>query len=134
MKRFLTIFFIISIVALCISIITAQPEMIILKNSDVFKGKQRSAVEFPHGIHMEGDLGCIDCHHQYQNGKNILDEDELEEGNPKIKCANCHTGNSGSNYNLMEAFHKQCLGCHRSLFKAGKKTGPRLCGECHPKK
>ena len=134
MKRICVISGIMSIFALTLSVLIAQPEKITLNNIEAFKTKERPAVEFPHGIHMEGDLDCTDCHHNYKDGKNILNEDDLEEGSSSVKCAGCHAGENENNYNLRQAFHKQCMGCHRKLDKAGKKTGPRLCGECHPLK
>ncbi len=114
------------------SLLLAQPDKIVLNNKDAFKVKERPSVDFPHGLHMEGDLECTDCHHQYKDGKNILDEDTLEQGNQGIKCASCHANDS--KYNLREAFHMQCMGCHGKLKNEGKKTGPRLCGQCHPRK
>ena len=134
MKRLCLISGISCIIALTISVLTAQPEKIIIDNIETFITKQRSSVDFPHGTHMEGELECTDCHHDYKDGKNILNEDELEEGNSTVKCAYCHGGKTENDYNLREAFHKQCMGCHRKLDKAGEKTGPRLCGECHPRK
>ena len=125
---------IIIFIAFVLSILMAQPDDIIINNAAVFGIKERSPVAFPHGLHM-GDLSCKDCHHWYSSdGKNILDESKLEEGRSGIKCADCHKRErrSGLRYGLMEAFHMQCMGCHGKLKKEGKKTGPRLCGECHP--
>ncbi len=111
------------------TVLLAQPDDIKLDNKQAFGVKQRPSVDFPHSQHMDS-LECTDCHHRYVNGKNILDEDTLEDGKQGIKCADCHTGNN--KYNLRQAFHSQCMGCHGKLKKEGKKTGPRLCGECHP--
>ena len=112
------------IAAMMISILSAQPEKITLENVEAYKKKRRPPVHFPHEVHMAGDLACTDCHHRYENGKNILDESELEEGTPNIQCRACHT--TQSRVNLRRAFHRQCIGCHRR-----EKRGPRLCGECH---
>ena len=105
----------------------AQPEKIVLDHSKILGGKTRPEVTFPHNRHMESDLSCKDCHHVYENGKNVLDESNLEEGNQGIRCSACH----GPKFrlNLKEAFHNQCIGCHTK-----KKTGPRFCGECHIRK
>ena len=119
------------ITSFCLSIVIAQPQKMILNNIKVFEKKERPPVLFPHELHMEGDLSCTDCHHKYENGKNILDEDELEEGNSKIKCSNCHADFGVIAINLRDAFHQQCMSCHRKK-KEGKKTGPILCGQCHP--
>ncbi len=121
--------FVITAVALLLlaaSPLQAQPDMMILGNSKGL-GKTRPAVAFPHNRHAEAGLSCKDCHHIYENGKNVLDESNLEEGNQDIRCSACH----GPKFkvNLKKAFHDQCMGCHRK-----KKTGPRLCGECHVEK
>ena len=108
------------------SSLRAQPDKIILE------GKTRPAVTLPHNKHVEAGLSCKDCHHIYENGKNILDESKLEEGNQDIRCSACH----GQKFrpNLEQAFHNQCMGCHTRYQKEKKKTGPRFCGECHVKK
>jgi hypothetical protein len=108
------------------SSLRAQPDKIVLE------GKKRPAVTLPHNRHVEAGLSCKDCHHIYENGKNILDESKLEEGNQDIRCSTCH----GPKFrpNLEQAFHNQCMGCHTRYQKEKKKTGPRFCGECHVKK
>ena len=93
--------------------------------------RTRPSVDFLnryHDSHME-NLQCLDCHHKYVDGKNVLDEDELEEGNPNILCSSCH--NEKSKIKFTRAFHEECIGCHDRLSKEGEKTGPSLCGECH---
>ncbi|MBN2401867.1 MAG: cytochrome c3 family protein [Spirochaetes bacterium] len=120
-------------VFLCIMLIAlpvyllAQSETIIINNTDTFKQKIRSSVNFPHMNHMtlEG-VSCTDCHHRFENGKNVLDSDELTEDNKSILCSSCHTGKSS----LEKAYHRQCIGCHDGK-KSGKPAGPRMCGECH---
>jgi hypothetical protein len=114
------------------SSLRAQPDNMVLDTSKVLGGKGRPAVTLPHNRHIEVGLSCKDCHHVYENGKNILDENKLEEGNKGIRCSACH----GPKFriDLEQAFHDQCIGCHRKLQKEKKKTGPRFCGECHVKK
>jgi len=102
----------------------AQPEKIVLDLSKISGEITRPEVIFLHNRHMESDLSCKDCHHVYENGKNVLDESQLEEGNQGIHCSACH--GRKSRLNLKEAYHHQCIGCHTK-----KKTGPRYCGECH---
>jgi len=104
----------------------AQPDKIALK------GKTRPDVTLLHNRHVEAGLSCKDCHHIYENGKNILDEGKLEEGNKEIRCFSCHGPKSG--LNVEQAFHKQCIGCHGKYQKEKKKTGPQYCGGCHVKK
>ncbi len=97
-----------------------------------------------HEAHME-ELYCLDCHHIYENGENILDESDLEEGNPDINCCSCH--NTKTKMDLEEAFHSSCIPCHnesRKKFWIPRKgiqweafisekgqQAPTLCGECH---
>jgi c(7)-type cytochrome triheme protein len=109
----------------------AQPDTVML-NSSSFSKRERTPVSFPHNRHMEGGLSCKECHHRYVQGKNVLDEAELEEGKPGIRCQECH-GPKGRP-DLQTAFHRQCLDCHRTNKKEGKKTGPFFCGECHVKR
>lgn len=109
----------------------AQPDTMMLKSSS-FSKRERAPVSFPHNRHMEGGLSCKECHHRYDQGKNVLDETELEEGAPGIRCQECH--GSKVRLDLKTAFHRQCLDCHRTNKKEGKKTGPLFCGECHVKK
>jgi hypothetical protein len=99
--------------------------------NDVFGHRQRPPVQFLekyHDLHME-DQDCLECHHKYENGENILDEGDLEEGDPEILCSSCH--NNNVKYDLQQAFHRQCMDCHDRLSAAKMKTGPSLCGECH---
>jgi len=126
---------IIFMTTITVSLVLAQPEEIIINNTNVFEQKQRAPVPFPHGLHMTGNLSCKDCHHVYQNGKNVLDESELTDGNQNIRCSHCHALKSaGGRYGLMDAFHLQCMGCHGRIARKGQKSGPRLCGQCHPRK
>ncbi len=106
----------------------AQPESFVINNSKAFKQLKRSPVNFPHEKHMDS-LECLDCHHSYKKGENVLDEDTLEEGNAEIRCAFCHTWDAKTQ--LRAAYHLKCTGCHTKLAKKGKETGPRICGGCH---
>lgn len=103
--------------------------------------KQRPPVELTHESHM-GQYECIKCHHRYEDGVNVLEDDELTDIEPDetmmlnvvsqeepsaIKCASCHNeNNETTKIDSREAFHRQCIGCHDEL-----STGPVLCGECH---
>lgn len=93
--------------------------------------KNRGPVAFPHELHMEG-FECLECHHVMENGKNVMDESDLEEGNPDILCASCHQ--EQSKVERREAFHHQCVGCHDQYNFTPEEKGPTLCGECHIQK
>lgn len=100
-------------------------------DDDPFENRQRPPSDFLaefHDPHMESQ-DCKACHHRYEDNENVLEESELEEGNPDIRCASCH--NDSSKTDLQKAFHHQCMGCHDKLSQKGQKTGPSLCGECH---
>jgi c(7)-type cytochrome triheme protein len=104
----------------------AQPDQITLE-SPSFKTRERPPVPFPHLRHIEAGLSCKDCHHRYEKGENVIDEGELEAGKPGIRCHECHS--SKSNPKVRDAFHRQCIDCHKK-----SKKGPLFCGECHRKK
>ena len=115
------------LVVLGLSLAYAQEEVIEL-NADPEVAQQRSAVAFSHDLHM-GLYECLDCHHDFKEGVNVLDEDTLEEGNPDIRCSACH--NDQADVDRQKAYHRQCMGCHIDTRKAGDASGPELCGACH---
>ena len=119
----------------------AQPENIVLDDHSVFTSRERAPVAFPHMYHISNGIECKTCHHRFQGGKNILDEMELQEGAEGIKCSSCHKEKPGFRFaagldpterNLQQAYHRQCMGCHRQVSQEGKKSGAVTCGECHP--
>ena len=112
-------------------LLRAQPEEILLNHNEKSGYSHRNPVRFPHEEHMN-DFDCLDCHHRYENKKNVLDPSELEEGNPTAKCTTCHKPESCCQ--LQSVFHSMCMGCHIRLQKSGRKSGPRLCNDCHPQK
>lgn len=133
-KRFLaSLIFIFFLVIISLSAM-AQPDEILLNNDKVFHGKKKPAVMFPHESHMS-EFECLECHHQMRNGKNVLDPDDLEEDKAGVRCQDCHAGKTPgfssdldpSRRGLMQAYHKQCISCHRTG------NGPRTCASCHKK-
>ena len=117
----------------------AQPDEVLIDNSKVLGPLKRSAVAFPHGTHMAA-LDCLNCHHRMEKGKNTLDAGALEEKAKGVRCQDCHAVKGTriapdldpTQTPLMQAFHKQCLGCHQKTAASGKKAGPRTCAGCHP--
>lgn len=106
--------------------VMAQEEVLKLEHQ-AFGDRQRPAVTFSHAKHYE-TIACTDCHHFYENGKNVWDESR------GANCAACHQLKAeGKKTGLMKAFHDNCVGCHRKTGAEGKKTGPVICGECHVK-
>ena len=116
-----------ALTALGLSLALAQEEVINL-NGDADTARQRTPVAFSHDLHM-GLYECLDCHHRYENGENVLDEDELVEDSPEISCAGCH--DDKASIDRQRAFHRQCMGCHIEVRKAGEASGPEMCGACH---
>ena len=111
-------------------ILYAQSEDILLNHVAENDSQRRPPVWFGHEMHSD-NLECLDCHHDYdENGKNILDEDELEEGQPAAQCLSCHEIKKSDD--LENTYHKLCMGCHISAQKRGDPSGPRLCAGCHP--
>ena len=96
-----------------------------LKFPDVFTHPKRGPVTFSHQAHHQ-DYGvkCQQCHHMYEDGKN-----EWKPGDEVNTCADCHTEpykNIGGMPSLHQAFHRNCLNCHKATDDA-----PKACDECH---
>ena len=107
----------------------AQESEFYIENMSAYQDKSRTAVYFSHENHME-TFECLDCHHNYQNGENVLDEDELDEDG-SAKCAACHS--KDASIKLKTAYHRQCMGCHRQVNKQEAARLPITCGDCHPR-
>ena len=103
--------------------------VILLQDRQVFVSPSRAAVGFPHEEHwgFEG-LSCLDCHHDWKGGENVLDLGALTPGSPAARCGSCHR----SPATLQASFHLLCIGCHDATKKPGRPGGPRTCGGCHP--
>lgn len=121
------------IAALCLSVapIFLAPahsqEDIVELTGDEFINKQRPPAVFKHDAHnsaAELEDKCYVCHHE--DGANIS-EDADSSGTP---CVDCHAVTPDDDTTgLLDAFHKQCKGCHEQQNK-----GPVACGECHVRK
>jgi len=138
MRKWIVFFCILSMV-LIITYLYAQDEEMVIAHKEVFQRLERAPVIFTHEKHVEelgGDESCSECHHIYseEEGKLIYEEGE------EVGCTECHgfkdekREDGGKTPSLMNAYHINCVGCHRKLAKENKKTGPATCGECHIKK
>ena len=79
--------------------------------------KMKGPVPFDHKQHVAIAKDCKSCHHSDQPGQ-------------EQKCFACHKDKAdGKKLSLKDAFHKQCMDCHK---KEGK--GPIKCNDCHSKK
>jgi hypothetical protein len=122
-----TIWMVASVMVSVFVIVSAysQEDMVEL-DSSVFGNPERAAVPFRHDAHNEAAEieECNECHHVYEDGELLEDESSEDQS-----CADCHdlesTGNEPS---LRRAYHMNCKGCHQE-----RKSGPIMCGECHPK-
>jgi predicted CXXCH cytochrome family protein len=80
---------------------------------ELSKGGKAKIVKFTHKAHVGyAKNDCKKCHHTGQN----------------VGCKSCHdaTGSKGGGKVTKDAFHKQCVDCHKA---AGK--GPTACAPCH---
>jgi hypothetical protein len=99
-----------------------------LADPKVFTSASRPWVKFTHADHQAlPGVSCLTCHHDFVNGKNVLDPASLKEGDPSLRCSACHA----SPARLQNAFHDLCITCHDAEKSKGHVTGPRTCGECH---
>ena len=105
------------------------PEGMKVKEKDGKPGALQKAVPFPHTKHAA--VECKECHHTME-----------ADGGKIKKCtdAGCHDSleargkENAKDIKLVEnAFHTQCIECHKALKKEQKPTGPTACGKCHTK-
>ncbi len=87
---------------------------------------QRKPIIFNHGKHMKGNMGCLDCHHDYKNGQQIMTGQRLRKMD-NVRCTFCHEKGK----DLTDRYHKLCQSCHREYKNYNMKTGPLECGLCH---
>ncbi|MDJ0765732.1 MAG: cytochrome c3 family protein [Myxococcota bacterium] len=121
------------VTALC-PILYGQSAHLTLPTEETPGSRTRPPVRFPHGRHIDSGIACTDCHHDYQDGQNAVDESDLTPDRAEqIRCAYCHNETKGSKTSHRDAFHLQCIGCHARLIRGGvvRPSGPRLCGLCH---
>ena len=116
-----------------------MPEEIAME-SDVYSTHTKPIIKFTHAKHAEDySIGCAECHHDYQDGKNIW-----KQGDAVLKCSGCHSEAKKAKDVKMSkeeqmkkyhytAIHANCKGCHTALKKEGKDTGPTTCTKCHVK-
>jgi len=108
---------------LIIGVIANSQEDLEVVDNSVFGNPQRPPVIFHHEEHNEnaGLEECNQCHHLYEDGKYIEDEDSTDQS-----CSDCHELIEAELPSLMKAFHLNCKGCHQE-----QTQGPVACGECH---
>lgn len=109
-------------------LVIKAPEGMKVKEKGGQPGKLQKAVSFPHSKHAA--VECKECHH-------TMDKDGAIK---KCTTSGCHDSleakdkDNAKDVKLVEnAFHNQCLECHKKLKKENKPTGPSACGKCHTK-
>lgn len=110
-------------------LVIKAPEGMKTKEKDGKPAPLQKAVPFPHSKHASVD--CAECHHTM----------EADGGAIKLcTSSGCHDSlearskENAKDIKLVEnAFHDQCIECHKALKKDSKPTGPTACGKCHTK-
>lgn len=113
----------------CAPHVLSQPEDIFIENGADGLKRSRPGVTFPHELHMDS-IDCLDCHHDYQDGENLLDDSELEEDG-SAACSACHS--KSATIDLKTAYHRQCIKCHRTWNRESDGALPITCRDCHPR-
>jgi hypothetical protein len=135
--------FVIAIIAMIGSLLIASgvliaavtpPDEVVIENEG-YKRDRYGPTNFSHKKHStEYGAACTDCHHEYEDGKNVW-----KEGDPVEGCAECHDPNGKRKdepMGLRYAYHENCEDCHEKALKEGKKDAPRKtqCTVCHKRK
>jgi len=111
-----------------------EPPEEITINNEGYRQDRKGPVVFSHLAHAEDyEVACKDCHHDYEDGKNLW-----EEGDPVNRCSECHDPevSDGNVKKLLLAYHAKCIGCHKRLVKEGisEEAPYNKCYQCHEKK
>ena len=91
------------------------PDTVSIENEGYKKDKKRP-VPLSHKKHsVDYKVKCIECHHEYKDGKNVWKEDQ-----PVKKCSECHDPEKkqGKTQKLQNAYHSNCKDCHKAIIKA----------------
>jgi hypothetical protein len=104
-----------------------EPAGDIWLNLKLNRPRERPPVRFSHARHEAGRIGCEQCHHDFQGGRNLW-----RRGVPVKKCQACHGPRvQDRRLDIKNAFHRQCKGCHLKLRLARRTAGPVQCRDCH---
>ena len=113
----------------------------IMIHSKLWAKKKYEDAKLTHKKHAtDYNIPCADCHHVYQDGKNVW-----KEGDKVQRCDECHTcvktkkelktaSEEEKKLSLYIAFHDNCQGCHKKHNTETKtKDAPTSCSKCHKK-
>lgn len=98
-----------------------------VKEKDGQPGKLQKAVPFPHSKHAV--VECKECHH-------TMDKDggKISAYRRRLSWTPWKPRKDAVDIKLVEnAFHNQCIECHKNMKKENKPTGPSARGKCHTK-
>ncbi|MFC1532816.1 cytochrome c3 family protein [Thermodesulfobacteriota bacterium] len=105
-------------------------DVIVIDNKDYYEKDRKGPVSFPHKKHArEYKLLCWECHHEYEDGKNIYSPWGATE-----KCSECHDPEEKQDdvMKLQTAYHLNCKICHKTLAIFGDEPLVyRKCTKCH---
>jgi len=79
-------------------------------------GGKKGVVDFPHHLHQNAIGDCNACHSVFPKTAGIIKELKIQK---KLK--------------KKQVMNKTCIKCHKEKKKAGVKTGPTSCSQCHVK-
>ena len=99
--------------------------------SDIFTEHKKAPVVLNHKQHFaEYNIACVDCHHVYQDGKNVWVPTA-----PVKSCDSCHLLEQTEEEvkKLQTAYHNNCKNCHKEQVEAGKSEDApyKSCTGCH---
>jgi hypothetical protein len=123
MKRWVLVLMAVGATLWVMAPVFSQEDMVTVDTSP-FEDPQRAASLYRHDAHNEkaGIDDCAECHHVYEDGKKVADENSAGQA-----CSECHGAKAeGPKPSLTQAFHTNCKGCHLQ-----RKEGPVMCGQCH---
>ena len=79
-------------------------------------GGKKGNIDFPHHLHQNATGDCNACHNVFPQTAGII-KDLITQKKLKKK----------------QVMNKTCIKCHKEKKKAGEKTGPTKCSQCHVK-
>ena len=99
--------------------ITKPENKISIAHTEIFGKLERPQVIFDHKKHEEAlkKEGCNTCHPMNDKKKLLFDFPKKVKGKGEKA--------------VMNAFHDECIECHKLKSRENKKTGPVVCAECH---
>lgn len=93
-----------------------------IAHTEIFEELERPQVIFDHNKHVKAlkEEGCETCH-PLNKEKGLIFFEFPKKVDKKDKDS------------VMNAYHDECIGCHKKKSREGKKAGPITCGDCHKK-